>query len=426
MLAVIMLAVLVAAVGAGWWLSVSRRSDPQAGRDVLASIRGRRLRAIWGDEPVTIWYLERRSDGVPIGWSMVRRIRLEDGRYAGTRVRRIGSMKSVESWILDDAARTGQYAATESELIQLPGQPMPIERRGPKTEIRLREGQVTVQRSTGRQTRTVSGPAPENYIPEGLTSLVMFEAVVRGQKTTFSILENSRAIVRGKLAFSTVTAAPEGRRVLRARFDNVDEIMAFDETGQLLRATYPGSGRRSEKCSAALVAKWFKEARLFARPAPTTAPVRDGEPGETAQPTEAPQEGSGRGLIRRVSSPSKPEGPDSPLPGSRLPVPNPRFRAPCSRSPLPGSRFPVPNPRFPIPGSQSPVPNPRFPIPGSWFPAPGSLFPLPGSWFLVPNPRSPVPGSRLPVPSYWPVRSRISSACLMSCSSETSGRFSSL
>ena len=292
LLALIMLAILVAAVGAGWWLSVSRRSDPQAALDVLNSIRRRGLRAIWGDEQVTSWYIERRSDDI-IGWCVITRERLEDGPYVGTRVQRIGPIISEESWVLDDAARTGRYAATESELIQLQGQPMQIGKRGPKTEITLREGQVLVKRVAGRQTRTASGRAQDNYIPEGLTSLVMFETAGLGRKTTFAMLENSRAIAGRKLNFSTFMAAPEGRRVIRANFGKADQVWAFDETGQLLRTSHPDLGWWSEKSSAAVVVESFPEAKLFGRPAPTTAPDRDGEPDEATQPTDAQQDDSG-------------------------------------------------------------------------------------------------------------------------------------
>ena len=292
LLALIMLAILLAAVGAGWWLSVSRRSDPQAALDVLNSIRRRGLRAIWGHEPVTSWYLERRSDDI-IGWSVITRDRLEDGRYVGTRVQRIGRIISEESWVLDDAARAGRYAASESELIQLTGQAVQIGKRGPKTEITLREGQVLVKRTAGRQTRTASGRAPDNYIPEGLTSLVMFETAGLGRKTTFAMLENSRAIAGRKLNFSTFMAEPEGRRVIRANFGKADQVWAFDETGQLLRTSHPDLGWWSEKSSAAVVVESFPEAKLFGRPAPTTAPDRDGEPDEATQPTDAQQDDSG-------------------------------------------------------------------------------------------------------------------------------------
>jgi len=291
LLSMIMLVILVAAIGVGWWLSVSRLSDPQAALEVLGSIRGRGLRAIWGDEPVTSWYIEHRSDGVPVGWRMVTRRRREDGRYVGMQVRRRGSMISEESWWLDDAARTGEYAAKES-LIQLSGQRVQVIRRNPETGIKFSEGQVTVRRAAGRLMRTASGKAPDNYIPKGLTSLVMFEAAARGQKTTFSMLENSKAFVGRKLDFLAISAAPEGRRVIRADFGNVSKVMAFDEDGQLLRTSYPKFGLWSEKSSAAIVASTFREAKLYGQPTPATTPALDGDTDETTQPANAPPDDS--------------------------------------------------------------------------------------------------------------------------------------
>lgn len=288
MLAVIMLMILVAAVGAGWWLAMSRHSDPQTARDVLADIRKRGLRAIWGDEPVTSWYIERRADGEPVGWRFEARVRLADGRYAGTRVQRLGAKEYVESWILDDTACTGQYQAMDYTLIRRPGQKSPVRRVDAKTVIALNNGQVNMQRRSGQGMLAGAALAPANYIPEGLTDLVLFETAARGQKTTYQFLSNSESIQRSKLLFAAITAEPEGKRVLRTSLGKAGQIMTFDEAGQVLRTTTPGSGGWSERSTAEIVAKIDPDARVFAQFTPTTAPTTMPATMPTTAPTTAP------------------------------------------------------------------------------------------------------------------------------------------
>ncbi len=300
MLAVIMLVILVAAVGAGWWLAASRRQYPKVALDVLADIRKRGLRAIWGDEPVTNWYIERRANGEPIGWRLEARVRLEDGRYASTNVKRLGAKEYVESWILDDTACTGQYEAMEYTLALRQGQTSPMRRPDAKTTITLNNAQVRIRRGIGRQTLTGAGPAPGNYIPEGLTDLVMFETATRGQKTSFQILLNSQAIQGRKPRFATITADPEGKQVIRTSIGKAGEIITFDKAGQVLRTTAPDSGRWSEKSTAELVAKIDPDAKRFAQLAPTTAPTTepatapalDDKSANTTPPTETQPEKS--------------------------------------------------------------------------------------------------------------------------------------
>ncbi len=283
-----MLAVLVAAVGAGWWLSASRKLYPQVALDVLADIRKRGLRETWGDEPVTNWYIIRHADGRNVGWRFVKRIRREDGRYLGISIKQSESGGSVESWILDDSASNGKYEGTEYKYILLrgPGKARRIKQATPKTLIVLKNGQVRVERSGAGGLTAGVGQAPANYIPEGLTDMVMFETAARGQKTSFQTLVNRLAIQHEKLRFLPITATAEGKRVVRAKLGKNETLLTFDEAGNLLRQSSPDSPVWFEKSSAEIVTKAFPKAKRYAQAAPASAPAS----APTTTPASSPAE----------------------------------------------------------------------------------------------------------------------------------------
>ena len=89
-----------------------------------------------------------------------------------------------------------------------------------------------------------------------------------------------------------------------------------------------------------------------------------------------------------------------------------------SQTPVPGSRFPVPRFLFPVPRSPFPISRSPFPVPPSYFPLPTSPFPVPPFTFTVPRSPFPVPHfpfpvprSSFPVPSFSNIRSRAFITC---------------
>jgi len=297
-LAGLMMALLAASVGVAWWLAASRRFDPLAGRKVLDGIRARGLHALWGDKLVEDWYILRRADDKPVGWSVSRRLRRQSGGYAGTRIGRAGDLFSEQTWAIDDKARAGQYVSHQWQWqpVSLPGQQEARRVALPTTEITLRGGRVTVVRADAFRAVKASAPAPEDYIPEGLADLVMYETAIQGGKAVFRLLPDDQAIIQGRVAFATVRVTPEGGRVVRREFDDSHEIMVFEETRGLLKVTYLPSGIWEEASSAQAVGRIFPDAKSYQQspaPAPATATTKNPDPPSAesqprGQPATAP------------------------------------------------------------------------------------------------------------------------------------------
>ncbi len=275
LLAGLMMAMLAGSVGVAWWLSESRHYDPQTASEILGGIRKRGLPAFWGDELVESWHMLRREDGNPVGWSVSRRLRHQIDGYAGTRIRRVGNLFSEQAWAIDNAARAGKYVSRQWQWqpVSVPGQNTARRVALPTTEITLHKGEVTVVRADAFHEVTASTPAPEDYIPEGLTDLVMYETAIQGRKAIFRILADDQAIIRGRVAFAAIRVTPEGGRVVRRDFDDSQEVMVFEETGGLLKVTYLQSGVREEASSAKDVVRIFPDAKPYQKPAaPATHP----------------------------------------------------------------------------------------------------------------------------------------------------------
>lgn len=290
MLAGLMMALLAGAVGIAWWLSESRHFDPQAASEILAGIRQRGLPALWGDKPVENWYMLRRTDGKPVGWSVSRRIRSQGGGYAGTRIGRFGGLFSEQAWTIDDAARKGQYVSRQWQWqpVVQPGQNAARRLALPSTKITLQNGEVTVVRADSFRAVKAVAPAPQDYIPEGLTDMVMYECAVQGRKAIFRILADDQAIISGQVAFAEIRVTPEGGRVVRREFDDSQEIMVFEETGGLLKVTYPQSGVWEEASSAEDVVRIFPDAKPYQKMTATAPATNPDLPSDESEPRELP------------------------------------------------------------------------------------------------------------------------------------------
>jgi len=267
LLAGIMIAILLASVAAAAWLARLRRAGADAAIEVLREIRLRKLPAFWGPQPVADWYLRRSADGKALGWSTEQRAPTDDG-YSGRRIGRIGATLYRETWAIDAAARTGHYSSDTSALIRSPGRPVPVPRRVSSTSIDLRDGRVEVRREQLGSLEAATGPAPENYIPEGLSRLTFYRTAARGRKASFVRILNDQAVLDGQVRFSPIHVVPEGRSGVRVRYPWRDRegkgLLQFDEDGRLLREQDLEMGTSLERSDFETVRRAFPEAKLFA------------------------------------------------------------------------------------------------------------------------------------------------------------------
>jgi hypothetical protein len=291
LLAGLMMALLAASVGVAWWLAASRRFDPQAAREVLGSIRKRGLPALWGDQLAANWYIRYRADGKPVGWHVAKRLRLQGGGYAGTRIEQTGDLFSIQTWALDDAARTGNYESRRWRwrTLSLPGRTVRMPVPSDTTEIGFGNGRLDVIQAVGNRAIKASAPLPDDYIPNGLTDLAMYETAAQGRKTIFPILTDGQAIANGQVNFRTLRATPEGGRVVRRNLDDAEEeVMIFEETGRPLKISYPQSGGRLEASSAEAVGKIFPDARRYQQRETTAPATQPDSPSGESQPQSRP------------------------------------------------------------------------------------------------------------------------------------------
>ncbi len=297
LLAGLMMALLAASVGAAWWLAASRHFDPRAAGEVMGGIRKRGLPALWGDQLAANWYIRYRADGKPVGWCVAKRLRLQGGGYAGTRIGQTGDLFSIQTWALDDAARTGKYESRRWQwrTLSLPGRIMRVPVPSDTTAIGFGNGRLDVIQTAGNREIKASAPLPDDYIPNGLADLAMYETAAQGRKTIFSILSDGQAIANGQVNFKALRATPEGGRVVRRNLDDSEEeVMIFEETGRLLKISYPRSAGWLEASTAEAVGKIFPDA-MRDQQRETTAPATQpdspsGESPPQGRPDTAPDE----------------------------------------------------------------------------------------------------------------------------------------
>lgn len=291
LLAGLMMALLAASVGVAWWLAASRHFDPQAARQVMGGIRKRGLPALWGDQLAANWYIRYRADGKPVGWLVAKRLRLQGGGYAGTRIEQTGDLFSIQTWALDDAARTGNYESRRWRwrTLSLPGRTVRMPVPSDTTEIGFGNGRLDVIQAVGNRAIKASAPLPDDYIPNGLTDLAMYETAAQGRKTIFPILTDGQAIANGQVNFKALRATPEGGRVVRRNLDDAEEeVMIFEETGRPLKISYPQSGGRLEASSAEAVGKIFPDARRYQQRETTAPATQPDSPSSESQPRGHP------------------------------------------------------------------------------------------------------------------------------------------
>jgi hypothetical protein len=229
LLSLVMLVVLLASVLAAWSLVTARGAMFDRAAAVIQEIREKTLPSLLGGKPVTTYYLLRDAKGRNLGYTIDTR-RPVNGNFSGVRLMRQAKAVFHEQWRLRNDIASGQYLGISQEPA-----------RAEETRITLKDKQVTVEQVVGSKLMQVRDAAPSNYIPEGLTPLVIRLVVQRGQKASFKTISDSEAIIQGQLNFTTVTLTPLSDRKVRYEAElfplgKIDRIYSLDAGGQVLQS----------------------------------------------------------------------------------------------------------------------------------------------------------------------------------------------
>lgn len=223
-LSLVMLLVLGASTATAWLLVRSRAGNIERAHTILTTIRQDGLRKYWGLKRETFYYVGRDKTGQAVAWQVSTRTPTPDG-YAGVTFHGDAQSPQMrEQWVVSADVSTDRY---EGILLG---------RRGSlQTRIDLDRDVLTVQSGPGGM--SVSTAPPENYIPEGLTSLVL-QRVARGsEKATFKMIFDQEAVVGGQIHFAQFSVRPLGKGAVQAEFSSFTiagkTIYQLDAQGQV-------------------------------------------------------------------------------------------------------------------------------------------------------------------------------------------------
>ncbi len=241
----ILFTIFALCVAGAWWMSRHRGSTLLEGKSVLAEIRQEKLKAFWGEEESTQWFLVRNG-AQNIGWLVQYRKLRPDGSYEGGYMKIIlsaqGPRRITSRWILNNEATHGVYVSDESVLgqvntnlgVRMLKQPLVAAR------IEMNEGKLNViQRIKGADFRS-SADIPEGYVPEGTMDLVSYIVARRKTRAKFRMIVDSLGSSENQTAFVTVDIqysgmkplSPEGLAVI-VKIGNGEQLCFFDKTGKL-------------------------------------------------------------------------------------------------------------------------------------------------------------------------------------------------
>jgi len=218
----ILLATLLVSVAAAWWLTQTRGKSQRVAKQILADLRAGGLGQTWGKEPSRLLLIGRDAKGKPVAWRVYLRDRTEQG-YAGQMLDRFAPAIAGARWTLTEDASVGDYRSDVRADVRAAGG---------STMVALRQGRITIIESRGTLGRRASAGVPDNYIPEGMRSAVMWEVARRGEEATFATTYDGKSIADARVQFATITMTPQGPRTVRVGKAAVYE---FDEAGEVSR-----------------------------------------------------------------------------------------------------------------------------------------------------------------------------------------------
>lgn len=206
LLAGVMLAVLVASVGVAWVLGELADRRVKSAVATLAAVRRDGLGKHWPERLRVDWYLSYAGDEAePSGWGASIRGRGDQGPFAGMMLRVTGHEYTLEQWLLNADATSGDYDA-------LKGVGWPL----PDTSVTLEKGEdgekmdVTVTPYGGKRLPG-RAPAPKNYLPEGTLELAVALVAAGRGNAQFALVFNESPNVGGRIEFGTVRMRYAGK-----------------------------------------------------------------------------------------------------------------------------------------------------------------------------------------------------------------------
>ncbi len=228
--AVAMLAALALTAGGAWLLVYVNEGPARLGAEIVSQIQREGLSEFWSETRQEYWRVNGEN------WWYVLRFQLEDGGFAGVRIRetrvrqvrtprglRVVPLATWEIWTLNQDATEGDYQAGTFG-------PGSISR---DTRIQYRDGKVKASQfedSPTKRTRTEAA-APDNYVPEGALELARGLVARKDSPAAFQWILNSRRPFGSTPDFLSVRYEP-GQTVQGPDGTDLREVITRHETRQ--------------------------------------------------------------------------------------------------------------------------------------------------------------------------------------------------
>jgi len=228
-----LVAIFVLSVAAALLVQQVFAGPARRGAEILSQVRRKTLADYWpaGDE--VRWYIARAPGGKPVAWRASLR-NSQSQHFSGQSLHGdLGKTIAWGRWQLRTDASVGTYRSREG----VGGVGIR------ETRIVFHDGQITVIGSDGLVEISATAPQPDNYIPEGMFSLVVSLVNKRRKTARFKMIFDSIAIDHGKVMFVPVTLTPQGHGQVRADLSTAPKqtlsLYHLDESGQIVRIDDP-------------------------------------------------------------------------------------------------------------------------------------------------------------------------------------------
>lgn len=238
LLTLFLFGVLLASVGIAYWIVQARSAAARTGEGVLRAIRDKGLPHWWPEAKSVECFVVQDAAGQVKAWQIHYRSAVGGG-FAGGQIIRDQDSLSEEQWEIAADASQGQYKAL-IRIQQVVGRQ--ILDRSDETHIALAKNVVQVRPRADMT--PVSAVMPANYIPEGLSPLVLFLTAQGGEPAVYRMIFNQTAVANRQVNFETVRALPLSPLSAGLSTDGDDtpeEVYHFDKDGLILKIEYPRS-----------------------------------------------------------------------------------------------------------------------------------------------------------------------------------------
>lgn len=270
----VLMALLAGVTTLAWALTIpAGRANRQASA-LLAEVRQRTLEHYWTQSgPVRRWFLVY-LDNELAGWELHYRQSTPDG-FAGGQVGwryHTRPYLHIESqWRLSSDARIGQYQAIVEHVDpRLRGGLRQLFHR---TEIRLNDGRIDVTQVTPQGTFQSARAVPDNYIPEGMRSLLTRLIAEKQTRGTFRMVlddytpppgSTTTPLISIDLDFQHDTDDPSGGAEVHENLNipakgSTTTILTLDADGRILESR--SASHRLAASTPEGVLKHFPQAR---------------------------------------------------------------------------------------------------------------------------------------------------------------------